>query len=521
MRLRDGVTFAFSPLSSIFIRGAYKYFWHFIENNMINNATFDRLIITGNPGIGKTYFGYYLLAQLRERFRDTLVVVYESAISQRRYLFKGLADVHVGTDIRSFDVETDDPQTWCALRYRQQSPVRRVSVLCGVVCYGVVVYFDASERRAWVQAHATGCPESACCIDLNTGRRYIVDGAGAVRRSAKTIVIASPKKSNIHEFAKLEKCTKRFMPIWSIEEMEGLRQLSFANITQSTMEELFNKWGGVPRFVLQLWDDNPTQESLLPAVNSADVRHLLTVIGKDMAADTDTSHMVAHVVTSEPYDHFEVKFANQYITNQIYTRWQTENEADLLFFISSKLRPETAGLRGQLFEIHAHNLLQRGGEFNIRELSGNSLSILDLPKNMEVVRMPFARVTREQVGKYVIPKARNAPAVDAWIPPSIMFQMTVSSTHPVSAAGIEALLDIAAKATPLSIDFDLYFVVRDDVFLDFKQQSYVNKDEQARKRQKRLQDGVKQYALCISTSAQEPARRHSSSSDRNPGGGQS
>jgi DNA replication protein DnaC len=50
------------------------------------------VVILGNPGIGKTYFGYYMLHYLVQRLMQSdsgnrFAIVYESGLNKRRYLF--------------------------------------------------------------------------------------------------------------------------------------------------------------------------------------------------------------------------------------------------------------------------------------------------------------------------------------------------------------------------------------------------------------------------------------------------
>ncbi|EGF81375.1 hypothetical protein BATDEDRAFT_23764 [Batrachochytrium dendrobatidis JAM81] len=68
--------------SSICIRPCYP---KLLEKSLsiVQSADICHLIILGNPGIGKTYFGYFLLLHLA---RSGATVVYESGADQKRYL---------------------------------------------------------------------------------------------------------------------------------------------------------------------------------------------------------------------------------------------------------------------------------------------------------------------------------------------------------------------------------------------------------------------------------------------------
>ncbi|OAJ38603.1 hypothetical protein BDEG_22512 [Batrachochytrium dendrobatidis JEL423] len=68
--------------SSIYIRPCYP---KLLEKSLsiVQSADIRHLIILGNLGIGKTYFGYFLLLHLA---RSGATVVYESGVDQKRYL---------------------------------------------------------------------------------------------------------------------------------------------------------------------------------------------------------------------------------------------------------------------------------------------------------------------------------------------------------------------------------------------------------------------------------------------------
>ena len=52
----------------IYNRGCYDYFRKFI----LNNKSHNRFLITGNPGIGKTYFGRLMLVELLQSKKPVL-----------------------------------------------------------------------------------------------------------------------------------------------------------------------------------------------------------------------------------------------------------------------------------------------------------------------------------------------------------------------------------------------------------------------------------------------------------------
>eukprot|EP00644_Phytophthora_capsici_P018323 jgi/Phyca11/131973/e_gw1.125.9.1 len=87
LTLPEGTFLLGNPMlgSRIYIRHCYPRLWQ-VCLKMINDEAMNtpHLVILGNPGIGKTYFGYVILWLLA---RSGNTVVYESRVCHRRFLF--------------------------------------------------------------------------------------------------------------------------------------------------------------------------------------------------------------------------------------------------------------------------------------------------------------------------------------------------------------------------------------------------------------------------------------------------
>ncbi|RLO08189.1 hypothetical protein DYB28_004230 [Aphanomyces astaci] len=87
VKLPEGIHLLGDPAlgSQVCIRPCYppllKLCWE-----IIHDPKSPHLVILGNPGIGKTFFGFFILLQLA---RENKTVVYESGLSKSRYLFAG------------------------------------------------------------------------------------------------------------------------------------------------------------------------------------------------------------------------------------------------------------------------------------------------------------------------------------------------------------------------------------------------------------------------------------------------
>jgi hypothetical protein len=154
----------------------------------------DGLTVMGNPGIGKTMFGYYFIY---------------------RFIQKGF----------SIAYEPFVDTVWI---YHGDSTKQYASsqVEC-LTNNGLVKY--AEHSRCFV---------------------HIVDGHhpyGAL--PFKTVLICSPRKMHYEKFEK-EHSTLLYMPVWNYQEIEACRAKLFNYLTLDSVNDLFIRFDGIPRELL-------------------------------------------------------------------------------------------------------------------------------------------------------------------------------------------------------------------------------------------------------------------------------
>ena len=143
-------------VSILFIRKCY----HDLQK-IVFDDTINKLRITGNPGIGKTFFGYYLLYLLAQK---DATIVYDNYHETKPIIFEG----------NNAYVSNSD---------------------------GIEVYLR--KPTVW----------------------YIVDGKEPKDVKAKTILICSPKKDHYWNFDKYKGVvTIRYMPTWKWKEIAQCRK---------------------------------------------------------------------------------------------------------------------------------------------------------------------------------------------------------------------------------------------------------------------------------------------------------
>ncbi|CAG8693709.1 11655_t:CDS:1, partial [Acaulospora colombiana] len=223
-----------SDISALFIRECY----HHLSNIIFENENIRRWRITGNPGIGKTFFGYYLLYLLSQQHKT---VVYHRLDKSPILFSEKDAFSHIDDNIHAFKDYLANEEVW-----------------------------------------------------------YIVDGRKPKEYVAKTILICSPQKRHYSSFDKLG-TTIRYMPVWSWEEIDACRIKLFRNLTQGHVRKLYNKWGGIPRFTL-FYALNVSQQNLLQsAINSVN-DNLLNFVGEttdDNSASHKIVHICTNIPKGE------------------------------------------------------------------------------------------------------------------------------------------------------------------------------------------------------------------------------
>jgi len=176
----------------IYIRECYKHL-----ANIVLNEKIHRCRITGNPGIGKTFFGLYLLHLLSKQKKT---IVYHQACQ--------------------YPILFNKQHTFCS--------------------------DNISDFKEYLD---------------NTDVWYIVDGQPPLKVHAKTILLCSPQKQHYKEFDKMVGTTIRFMPVWSWNEVNECRIGMFNHLEEAKVEDLYSRWGGIPRFILEKSLDSSQQKS--------------------------------------------------------------------------------------------------------------------------------------------------------------------------------------------------------------------------------------------------------------------
>jgi len=214
--------------SKLLIQNCYLQLLDLIEVNRKQGGPARRgCAITGTPGIGKTYFGLYLIFYIRYNYPKAIIVwQYNGKIC---YQFSPDGNTQKG-NISQFGITLNNPDNFLL-----------------------------------IDAQALTCPYSAYMI-----------------------LLTSPRVERFNEAIKWTGFTEYFMPVWDQEEITMLWTLQYKNkknyedkeLTLKLLETLLEKWGPVPRSVLSKWDDKTYQQKYQKLIDEADLESCVNSIDK-------------------------------------------------------------------------------------------------------------------------------------------------------------------------------------------------------------------------------------------------
>ena len=511
-----------SKPSKIFVRKCYNDLLNIVSNDKIRN-----LRLTGNPGIGKTFFGYYLIYYLVKcgktviydvHTMKTFVILFGQTIEEVSYL-------HITKDARRIKTNLSNPDAW-----------------------------------------------------------YIVDGKPPDESEAKTILICSPLKSHYKVFdGRIPDI--RYMPVWTWNEISKCKDDIFANLSKDEVRELYIKWGGIPRYILEGAHAIGIQKQLDGAINTCS-ESIFRYIGGDVAKD-DISHKLIHIWTNyseesnefnvkslidalskssssgqppadplpessssglpplpdqpptdllrdqsftdllpltdlsldqppidlqvepiieeEYYTETIVKFASNYVGQQVILVLKKiaidKCRRDVSAVIDGgKSNPVT----GCVFEQIAHKVIRNGGTFKRRSLDTNIEDTVIFPKRDLIL---LTQIDEIQNGAYSIPLDKSFPSVDAIVAPDCLFQMTTAKDHKIKISGLKRV----QSKLETEKDIEFYFVVPTKLYSSYKKQKYSTTDDNkdALNMGPWIRKCLKQYVLGIDLDFTLPAESSS------------
>jgi len=283
-----------------------------------------------------------------------------------------------------------------------------------------------------------------------------------------------------------------FMDVWTLQEIQSCRALMYSHLLAEDVELRFDKWGGIPRYVLEKVDSR-SQDLLEEAIGACSVHLIQQSLGAS-SAHAEVSDRILHlrVQAESEYGKTSTDWASPWVAERVaYELWR-QQQADLQMFVCAAVgMGELGGVRGHLWEGLCHARLAAGGSFRCRDLQTPDSIPVALELQPALTRKVFDdwhSIQHCSTGTYCRPRQKNNAAVDAALRPDVLFQITVSKRHPINCAGLATAVSGMSQQGCIK----LYFVVPSGVFSEFTEQPIKQGPGVQQLRQR-----VKQYALEI------------------------
>ena len=460
--LPEGIKWMTEKARHMFVRPCWVKLYGIIVSKMEGRmgTEGEGIILTGNPGIGKSWFLSYVLYRSATEM-PTRAVVFESVAKEKVWVFgaDGSVRQHDWEKRRHVD-ELSDPST--------------------------IYLFDPA-------GHSTG----------QTREPY--------RCPAFTVIASSPNRNNYQDMRK-HGGKILYMPPWLLPELRTVAPFMPKPPSAQDVAERFARHGGFSRAVLsddpELWD-----RELSRAAQSCDLDAVMRSVGYEDAVESATHKVVAYDVIEDgatPYTDVRVDFVSPYVAKLVFDRYYSAKRAAMATFLrSAQGNSAVAGVCGTLFEQLVHRTLVNGGTFKLRRLDEDA----DTTCNVVVRPLTVERVRGvSEVGGYafaadkplyVQPEFGNFPVLDglmhnatdgSLLSPFVGIQSTVSLHHPLKQAPLDSILQQLGITEP--VGFDVVFAVWPSTFQEFKGQPYVTVDNKVSRRVPALiKKAVRQWVL--------------------------
>ncbi|EEY61763.1 crinkler (CRN) family protein, partial [Phytophthora infestans T30-4] len=307
---RDTYLLGDSTLGSrIYIRHCYPALWELCLERIHDEKTnTPHLVILGNPGIGKTFFGYVIVLHL---VRTNETVVYESGGLKKRFLFAH--NVVAQGSQEDFVRILDQPTTYYIVDAVKPAYYPAKTIL-----------LTSPRRSIWYEFNKTNC--RSCYMPV---------------WSLKEILQCRELMYSDTPMAVVQKCFRRWGGI-------ARYVLRFSQVRNQQL-------------LLEKAMDIVDLDWLVKAcgqldANDAQVSHRLLHYRVSKAFDSE-------------YIVFASQYVQQAVYNRLYKK---DKRKLLEFIAASDGFGALAVLRGHLFEGHVHSVLPRGGTFKVRRLVENN-----------------------------------------------------------------------------------------------------------------------------------------------------
>ena len=414
----------------IFIRPCYDALAELLIGNIYNGIHRNaNILISGNPGIGKSRFYIYFMYKLIKGNLDPKKKIIINSLNIH-YLWKN--------DSKTFIILTDDE--------------------------------ISSYMKEWN------------VVRLIDGNSSSLDGWHGI-----SILFASPSTEGLKDFFKLHTITY-YLPIWSEYELNICNEL-ISLVNPDILKDNFDYFGGIPRFVLEkdIRAICALKRKINVVINSENKMDIINLIKSGNILSSRYSHLLLHMNTEKNSDfmNYYLDFASNTISDFIFNQLIVQTYDKITeFFIVNCNESSTAVLRGKIFEQLFHRSFDKSNNINIKILGRSlhddrSLEIF-VDKNHELIRFSeFSELNLIKSKKiYYRPISKSFGAIDSlyWNGENLyLFQVTIAPNHTINYGTVFELMKWCKKNKINEFNIFIIFIVPGLLKANYKLQKYVSK----------------------------------------------
>jgi RHS (Retrotransposon Hot Spot) family protein len=444
------------PHVPVYVRESYRG----LCEALMERSDTNKYLITGTPGVGKSYFAFHFIRYLliEHSHGQEVSILYQNC--------------HVDMDYYAVLKRTQDDDVIIE-HYRMVggSKVQKVNYLTG------------DEHVSW----------------------YVFDGWHTFgprpqRCDGRTIVITSPDYYRQYkEFSR--NAMELYMPPWEKSEIVDLvESLGYEDDRKKEVVKVFKNWGGVIREVLSP-DIKGGQKDLECAIRRSDEDTVFKFVKAYGEVPDAVSHKILHqksVVRNgrTNYEKTWIDFASSHVMKTFMEKYMSKSTLDTAMKAVEVLYRYNNGheLAGYFFEEAVHMYIEHGCQYEARYLGKWNGSEPPVSTSSRHITPKFSKgknkiLTFKADGEFSIseevsmkcylrPSLPNFPVIDSFVLSKknlVLYQITVSEHHNVAVKDLKRLLDQLRQMTPpenasliTPQNTYLVFIVPGDNFKNFK-----------------------------------------------------
>jgi hypothetical protein len=302
-----------------------------------------------------------------------------------------------------------------------------------------------------------------------------------------SILFSAPGLVGMNDFAKYNSATY-YMPVWTLEELQENNALleKTRKLTKEVLISRFDIYGGIPRFIFTANDDE-NYKQLTNAIRSCNPLDMIEYVKQNAAVrDNHYSHRLLKMVPDETNFmlNYYLDFLSPYIAEKVVAKVDSHNlriTSEFAILHATDYYGITSVMRGKIYKFLCHRWfkLDKQANLRLRSLCSKDDCELTVPKSFPSVQFSnLDEINEIPPGlTYYQPKSSTFGALDAFIMDCTNkrcygLQMTLNENHGIKADPLNKFL-MWLNGIGIATDcFYFTFVVPSTIASNYERQSF-------------------------------------------------